>query len=382
VKIVVAPNAFKGSLTAVEASNAIATGLARVFPEAELVLVPIADGGDGTMEALVAVAGGELRSHRVTGPLGEPVTGDFGLIHAGRTAIIEMAKVAGLALVPPGRRNPAVATTAGVGELLRHTLELGARDFVVGIGGSATNDAGAGMAQALGFRLRDAAGRDLPYGGAALAQLAAIDARGVDPRWKEVSVQVACDVTNPLTGPEGASAVYGPQKGATPAMVRELDAALVHFAEIVRRDLGMDVMSLPGGGAAGGLGAGLVAFLGARLRPGAEMVLELVGMRERLRGADLVVTGEGQIDAQTAFGKAPARVAELARDLGIPAVALAGSVGPGADALRDHGIVAVLPLPDGPLSLQDALASAAPLLTDAAQRAGRWLQVGKGLRGG
>jgi glycerate kinase len=197
-----------------------------------------------------------------------------------------------------------------------------------------------------------------------------------------VSVQVACDVTNPLTGPEGASAVYGPQKGATPAMVRELDAALVHFAEIVRRDLGMDVMSLPGGGAAGGLGAGLVAFLSARLRPGAEMVLELVGMRERLRGADLVVTGEGQIDAQTAFGKAPARVAELARDLGIPAVALAGSVGPGADALRDHGIVAVLPLPDGPLSLQDALASAAPLLTDAAQRAGRWLQVGKGLRGG
>jgi glycerate kinase len=381
VKIVVAPNAFKGSLTAVEAANAIASGLARVFPDAELVQVPIADGGDGTMEALVAAAGGELRSTRATGPLGEPLTAPFGLIHGGRTAVIEMAKVAGLALVPPARRNPAVATTVGVGELLGHALELGARDFVVGIGGSATNDGGAGMAQALGYHLRDAAGRDLPPGGAALAQLATIDARGVDPRWKEVSIQVACDVTNPLIGPQGASAVYGPQKGATPAMVRELDAALAQLAEVVRRDLGMDIMSLPGGGAAGGLGAGLVAFLGARLRPGAEMVLEVVGMRERMLGADLVVTGEGRIDEQTAFGKAPARVAALARDLGIPAVALAGSVGPGAEGLRDHGIVAVLPLPEGPLSLPDAIASAAPLLTAAAQRAGRWLQVGMALRG-
>ncbi len=382
MKIVIAPNAFKGSLTAIAAADAIAAGLAGVFPDAELVRVPIADGGDGTVEALVTAGSGELRTARVVGPLGEPVDATYGLLDGGRTAVVEMARAAGLLLIPRERRDPAVTTTAGVGALLQHALDAGARRFVVGIGGSATNDAGAGMAQALGYRLRDAQGADLAVGGRALQRLAHIDSAGLDRRWREVVVEVAVDVTNPLTGPEGASAVYGPQKGADPALVLELDAALAHFARIVRRDLGVDIATIPGGGAAGGLGAGLVAFLGARLRPGAEMVLEVVGMRAKLRGATLVVTGEGRIDTQTGFGKAPARVAELARDAGVPVVALAGSLASGTELLRPRGILAVAPLVDGPMSLEESMAHASDLLAAAAARAGRWLQAGMRLGGG
>ncbi len=379
MKIVIAPNAFKGSLSAAQAAEAMAAGVRRVFPDARIVCVPIADGGDGTVDALVAAAGGQVRTVRVTGPLGEPVDARYGVLEGGRTAVIEMAKASGLVLVPLERRNPALTTTAGVGELLRHALEAGARRFVVGIGGSATNDGGAGMAQALGYRLLDAGGAELPPGGRALARLARIHAGLIDARWKGVTVEVAVDVTNPLTGPEGASAVYGPQKGADAAMVRELDEALAHLGVIVRRDLGVDVTALPGGGAAGGLGAGLVAFLGARLRPGAEMVLDVVRMRAKLRGAALVITGEGRLDAQTAFGKAPARLAELAAAAGVPVVALAGSVDADAETLRQLGILAVSSIPDAPMSLEEAIARAAPLLEAAAARAGRWLQVGQRL---
>ncbi len=376
MKIVIAPNAFKGSLTALEAAEAIATGLAQAFPGAELVRVPIADGGDGTVDAVVAATGGERRTARVTGPLGDPVEAAFGLLEGGRAAVIEMAQAAGLLLVPPGQRDATLTTTAGVGELLSHALQAGARRFIVGIGGSATNDAGAGMAQALGYRLLDRAGSELPRGGLALQRLARIEAREVDARWNQLQVEVAVDVTNPLTGPQGASAVYGPQKGATPAQVAELDAALTHFGEVVRRDLGADVMSIPGGGAAGGLGAGLVAFLGAHLRPGAEMIMELVGMRDRLRGAALAVTGEGRLDAQTAFGKAPARLAALAQELGVPVIALVGSLGADTEALRQQGIAAALPLADGPLTLEESMVRAGELLSAAAARAGRHLAVG------
>jgi glycerate kinase len=367
MRVVIAPNAFKGSLTALEAAEAIGEGVRAALPDAELVLVPIADGGDGTVDALVAATGGERRTLRVRGPLGDPVDADYGLIDGGSTAVIEMAEAAGLALVPREKRDPRITTTYGVGELLQHAYDAGARHFIVGIGGSATNDGGAGMAQALGYHLLDEQGHELPPGGLALKRLARIHVGGVHAKWKDAEVDVACDVTNPLTGPSGASAVYGPQKGATPAMVVELDAALTHFAEIIRRDLGVDVEHVPGAGAAGGLGAGLVAFTGARLRPGAEMVMEALRLDERLAGAQLVITGEGRLDSQTArFGKGPAAVARHARHAGIPVVAIGGSVADETELrLLFDGLEATVV---EPCSLDDAIAEARPLLVRAATR--------------
>ena len=380
MRIVIAPNAFKGSLSALDAAEAIAEGVRAAAADAELVLVPIADGGDGTVDALVAATHGERRTLRVRGPLGDPVDADYGLIDGGSTAVIEMAKAAGLALVPPPKRDPRVTTTYGVGELMRHAYHEGARHFIVGIGGSATNDGGAGMAQALGYHLLDEKGHELPPGGLALKRLAGIDVGGVDVNWKEAEVEVACDVTNPLAGPSGASAVYGPQKGATPEMVTELDAALEHLAEIIRRDLGVDVERLPGGGAAGGLGAGLVAFTGARLRPGAEMVMEALHLDERLAAATLVITGEGRLDSQTArFGKGPAAVARHARQAGIPVVAIGGS-------LADESELSLLfdglePTVVEPCSLDEAIAQARPLLVRASTRLMRQLLAGRRLGG-
>jgi len=367
MRIVIAPNAFKGSLSALEAATAIGEGIRNAVPDAELVLVPIADGGDGTVDALVAATQGERRTLRVRGPLGDPVDAEYGLIDGGSTAVIEMAKAAGLALVPKDKRDPRITTTYGVGELLQHAYDAGARHFVVGIGGSATNDGGAGMAQALGYHLLDERGLELPPGGLALKRLARIHVGGVHATWKRAEVEVACDVTNPLTGPRGASAVYGPQKGATPEMVAELDAALHHFAEIIRRDLGVDVEPLPGAGAAGGLGAGLVAFLGARLGPGAEMVMEALHLDERLTGAQLVITGEGRIDSQTArFGKGPAAVAHHAKNAGIPVVAIGGSIADETELrLLFDGLEATVVEPS---ALEDAMAQARPLLVRAAIR--------------
>jgi glycerate kinase len=380
MRIVIAPNAFKGSLSALDAAEAIAEGIRAAAADADLVLVPIADGGDGTVEALVAATKGERRTLQVRGPLGAPVEADYGLIDAGSTAVIEMAKAAGLALVPPAKRDPRITSTYGVGELLQRAYEEGARHFIVGIGGSATNDGGAGMAQALGYHLLDENGHELPPGGLALKRLARIHVGGVHANWKEAEVDVACDVTNPLTGPSGASAVYGPQKGATPEMVVELDAALKHFAEIVRRDLGVDVEQLPGAGAAGGLGAGLVAFTGARLRPGAEMVMEAVRLDERLVGAHLVITGEGRLDSQTArFGKGPAAVARHARQAGIPVVAIGGSVADETELrLLFDGLAATAV---EPWSLEEAIAQARPLLVLASTRLIRLLLTGRRLGG-
>ena len=378
MRIVVAPNAFKGSLSALDAAEAIAEGVRAAAEDADLVLLPIADGGDGTVEALVAATQGERRTLRVHGPLGDPVDADYGLIDRGSTAVIEMAKAAGLALVPLAKRDPRITTTYGVGELLQGAYDDGARRFIVGIGGSATNDGGAGLAQALGYHLLDANGHELPPGGLALQRLARIDVGGVHANWKEAEVEVASDVTNPLTGPSGASAVYGPQKGATPEIVAELDAALKHFAEIIRRDLGVEVEHLPGAGAAGGLGAGLVAFTGARLRPGAEMVMEALRLDERLDGAQLVITGEGRLDSQTArFGKGPAAVARHARQAGIPVVALGGSIADETELrLLFDGLEATVA---EPCSLEEAIARARPLLVAASTRLMRLLLAGRRL---
>jgi glycerate 2-kinase len=370
MRIVIAPNAFKGSLSALDAAQAIAEGVQAAAPDAELVLLPIADGGDGTVDALVAATDGKQRTLPVRGPLGDRVEAGYGLIDQGATAVIEMAKAAGLALLPADQRDPRITTTYGVGELLQHAFDHGARHFIVGIGGSATNDGGAGMAQALGYHLLDDQGHELAPGGLALKQLARIHVGGVHANWNEAVVDVASDVSNPLTGPSGASAVYGPQKGATPEMVGELDAALGRLAEVIRRDLGVDVESLPGAGAAGGLGAGLVAFAGARLRPGAEMVMEALKLDRQLLGVDLVITGEGRLDSQTArFGKGPAAVARHARNAGIPVIGIAGSLADEKELqLLFDGL---MPTIVEPSSLEQAVAQARPLLVQAATRAMR-----------
>jgi glycerate 2-kinase len=375
MRIVIAPNAFKGSLSAPEAAQAIAEGVRAAAPDAELILIPIADGGDGTVDALVAATHGEHRTLRVRGPLGDPVDADYGLIAGGSTAVIEMAKAAGLALLPVEKRDPRVTSTYGVGELLQHAYDEGARHFIVGIGGSATNDGGAGLAQALGYHLLDEQGHELPPGGLALKRLARIHVGGVHANWKDAVVEVATDVTNPLTGPNGASAVYGPQKGATPEMVAELDAGLQRLAQVIDRDLGVDVETLPGAGAAGGLGAGLVAFSGARLRPGAEMVIENLEFDQRLAGAELVITGEGRLDSQTArFGKGPAAVARHARAAGIPVIGIAGSLADETELrLLFDGVMATVVEPGG---LDRAMAQARPLLVRAATRAMRLVQTG------
>ncbi|HKW23917.1 MAG TPA: glycerate kinase [Ktedonobacterales bacterium] len=379
--IVVAPQSLKGSLDAPDVGEAIADGIRRVWPDADIRVVPVADGGEGTVRALVAATGGALRHARVTGPLGEPVDAEYGMLGGNRagTAVIEMAAASGLPLVPPEKRDPRMTTTRGTGELIVAALDAGVGRILIGIGGSATNDGGAGMAQALGARLLDAQSNELPAGGAALAHLARIDASGLDPRLKDVEAQVASDVTNPLCGPEGASAVYGPQKGATPEMVSELDAALAHYGEILKRDLGADVARVPGAGAAGGLGAGLLAFAHAQLVPGAQLVLETLDFAHTLDGAALVFTAEGQLDSQTAYGKAVGAVAAAARKANARVVALAGSVTADDAALEKLGIDVALSITSGPMTLEASMANTARLLTDAAARATRLIALGMGM---
>ena len=381
MRILVAPDSFKGSLSAPAAARAMARGIRAVFPEADVVEIPLADGGEGTVEALVAATGGSLRHAAVRGPLGEPVTAAWGVLGDGRTAVIEMAAASGLLRVPEGRRDPRLASTSGTGDLVKAALDAGLRRIVLGLGGSATNDGGAGFARALGARFLDAGERELPEGGAALARLARVELAGLDPRLAETELLVACDVDNPLCGPRGASAVFGPQKGATPEAVRELDAALARFARIAARDTGREAAEVPGAGAAGGLGAGLLFFTPARLRPGVAVVLEAVGFDRRAEGADLVFTGEGRTDAQTAMGKAPSGVAAAAQRHGIPVVCLSGGLGEGADLLLTRGIDALAAVPPAPMGLEAALADAARLLEAAAARTCRLLKVGRSLEG-
>jgi glycerate kinase len=366
VKVVVAPNAFKGTLTASQAAAAIARGVREVFPDAEVVEVPVADGGDGTVEAIVSARRGTYRTAKVEGPLGDPVEARYGLIDGGRTAVVELATASGLALISDHRRDPRRASTFGFGQLLEAARRDGVSTIIAGIGGSATNDGGAGMAQALGYRLLDAEGRDLPRGGAALSHIERIETAGFDPSWRAVRVNVASDVTNPLTGPAGASAVYGPQKGADPAAVRELDAALARLAEVMDRDLGRPVAEIPGAGAAGGTGAGMVAFLDAHLLPGAPLVVDAAGLDVKLVGADLVITGEGRADEQTAYGKAPGEVAKRAQAAGIPVLLLAGSKGAGWEALLGLGVTSVVTLTEEGVNLEQAINAPERMLTRAA----------------
>ncbi len=380
MRVVIAPDKFKGSLTALEAAEAIARGLSRVDPSAEIDRVPMADGGEGTVAALVAATGGSYRTVTVTGPLDDPVVASFGLLGDGRTAVLEMASASGLWLVPPALRDPLRATTRGTGQLLLAALEAGARRVIVGIGGSATNDGGAGLGQALGFRLLDTHGRELEPGGGELDRLARIERTDQVAVLGSATIAVACDVTNPLCGPRGASAVYGPQKGATPEMVERLDRNLAHFADVVERDLDVAVRDIPGSGAAGGLGGGLVAFAGGRLEGGVNLVIEAVNLRERLHAADLCLTGEGALDGQSAFGKTAVGVARLAHSLRCPTLAIAGSIGPGAEAVLEQGVDAYFSICPGPVHIDEAIERASELLENATAQAVRAFLAGRNAR--
>ncbi|MFO1127813.1 MAG: glycerate kinase [Rhodospirillales bacterium] len=371
MKIVVAPNAFKGCLSASEAARAMADAVRRAFPDTEIVAVPVADGGDGLVDVAVEALGGTIRTAKVAGPFFEPREASFCYVEADRFAAVEMALASGLALVSPDRRDATRTTTRGTGELIAAALDLGVARIGVGIGGSATNDGGVGMASALGVRFLDAADQEIVPVGGELSRIDRIDMTGLDPRVRDVRIEAVCDVDNPLCGPNGAAHVYGPQKGASPQQVRLLDQGLAHLADIIGRDIGIHVRDMPGAGAAGGLGAGLHAFLGAEIRRGVDLVLDLVGLDAKLAGADLVLTGEGQIDFQTAFGKAPGGVGAAAKRRGIPCVAIAGGVGKGVASLTDVGIVAVFSLCAGPMTLEDAMAGAEPLLGAAAEQVAR-----------
>lgn len=360
--IVIAPDSFKGSLTSAEVAEAMAKGVKRVLPQADMTLLPLSDGGEGLVDSLVVASGGRLAEFDVTGPHGTPVTAKMGLMGDGQTAVIEMAQASGLILVPENKRNPLVTTTFGTGELIKKALELGCSHLIIGIGGSATNDGGMGMAQALGFRFFDEQGQPLGQGGGELARLARIDASGRDPRLDDVTIEVACDVNNPLTGPQGAAHIYGPQKGATSEMVEFLDAALSNYDQILQQDLGQDVGKVPGAGAAGGLGAGLMALLGGLLVSGIELVLDVLDFDKKVKGACLVLTGEGKFDAQSAFGKVPMGVAHRARKLGVPVVVIAGSVLPSAEILHGEGVTAYFSILNQPMSLNEAMDHGAELV--------------------
>jgi glycerate kinase len=359
MKIVIAPDSFKESLTAPDVATQIEAGFRQIFPDAHYVKLPVADGGEGTVEAMVAATNGQTIRVPVTGPLGDKIEAFYGLSGDGQTAVIEMAAASGLMLLDPPRRNPLLTTTYGVGELIRAALDQGARRFIVGIGGSATNDGGAGMAQALGVRLLDRDGRDLGFGGTHLDKLTRIDMTGLDARLQDCVIEVACDVDNPLIGPKGASAIFGPQKGATPEMVHQLDDNLAHYAAQIRAELGISVAELPGAGAAGGLGAAMHAFLRADLRPGVEIVMNAVGLDGAVADADLVITGEGRIDSQTVHGKTPIGVARIAKRHGKPVVGIAGCLSADADVVHDYGIDAIFSVIYQACTVEQALADAA-----------------------
>ncbi|CRM12730.1 Glycerate 2-kinase [Pseudomonas sp. 28 E 9] len=366
MKIIIAPDSFKDSLSAERVAQAIADGLVKVWPDAQLVQCPMADGGEGTVAAVLAACNGQLRSQTVRGPLGAAVQAHWGWLADSHTAIIEMAEASGLQLVAPGQRDACSSSTYGTGELIRAALDLGARRIILAIGGSATNDGGAGAMQALGVQLFDAQDQPLAPGGLALAGLARISLENLDSRLAQVRFEIAADVNNPLCGAHGASAIFGPQKGATPEQVLQLDAALGHFADHCARVLPGDVRDEPGSGAAGGLGFAAKAFLGAQFRAGVEVVAELVGLDAAVRGADLVITGEGRFDAQTLRGKTPFGVARIARHHQVPVIVIAGTLGDGYEQMYAHGVDAAFALPSAPMSLEQACSEAPRLLRERA----------------
>jgi glycerate 2-kinase len=359
MKVVIAPDSFKESMTAKEVCDAVEKGFRKVFPDANIVKVPMADGGEGTVESLVDATGGSIIPCVVTGPLGLKADAFFGMLGDGNTAVIEMAAASGIHLVAPENRNPLLTTTRGTGELILAALDYGAERIIMGIGGSATNDGGAGMASALGIKLLDENGYELQPGGGSLGKLATIDLSDMDPRLSKVKFEVACDVDNPLTGPRGTSAIFGPQKGANAEMVETLDANLAHYAAIIAATLGKNVRDIPGAGAAGGLGAGLLAFLQAELKSGVDIVIEATGLVEKMRGADLVITGEGKIDSQTVYGKTPIGVAKTAKKLNIPVIAIAGNISKDSHIVKQHGIDALFSIVPGAITLEEAMRDAA-----------------------
>lgn len=374
--IVIAPDSFKGSVSAIDAAEAMKSGLSKVFPQATFKLLPIADGGEGTVDALVCATGGRLMQSRVSDPLGRPIQASWGVLGDGHTAVMEMAAASGLPLLSREERNPLITSTYGTGELIRAALDNGIQKIILGIGGSATNDGGSGMLHALGARFLNADKKDLPPGGAALCDLETIDISGLDPRLATVEIAVACDVDNPLCGSCGASAIYGPQKGATPSAVARLDKALARFAEVAEQMTGRQVVNRSGAGAAGGLGAGLLLFTPASLRPGIELVLETIDFETALSNASLVFTGEGRTDAQTAFGKAPVGVAKAAARFNLPVVCLSGGLGDGYEQLYQCGLDAITAIAPGPISLERCMKEAPLLIAASAERVGRLLSAG------
>ncbi|MBA1291190.1 glycerate kinase [Pseudomonas japonica] len=367
MKIIIAPDSFKDSLSAAGVAEAIAQGLAQVWPDAELLQRPMADGGEGTVESVLSACDGQWRSQPVQGPLGATVQARWGWLAASCTAIIEMAEASGLQLLAREQRDACASSTYGTGELIRAALDAGAERIILAIGGSATNDGGAGAMQALGVELLDTQGEPLPRGGLALAKLARINLEHMDTRLSQVRFEIAADVNNPLCGPHGASAIFGPQKGASPQQVELLDAALSHFAEHCAKVLPKDVRDEPGSGAAGGLGFAAKAFLDAQFRPGVEVVAELVGLEQAIEGADLVITGEGRFDTQTLRGKTPFGVARVAQRHRVPVVVIAGTLGDGYEQMYNHGVDAAFSLLAGPMTLEQACHEAPRLLRERAR---------------
>jgi glycerate 2-kinase len=375
MKFVLAPDSFKESMTAKQAAVAMEKGIKKVFPDAECIMVPMADGGEGTIESLVNMANGHLVKTEVTGPNGKAVMAEYGMVD--QTAIIEMASASGLQITKPEERNPLITTSYGTGQLIKHALDQGVKRMLIGIGGSATNDGGVGMLQALGVSFKDETGEELPFGGGALSRLHSIDVSGLDTRLRTVQIDVACDVSNPLTGENGASAIFGPQKGASPEMVQQLEENLTRYARLIHKELGKDIADIAGAGAAGGLGAGLLAFLNARLLKGIDLVIEFTGLVEKVKDADFVFTGEGSMDSQTLYGKTPFGVATVAARYNIPVIAFAGKVGEGIEALYQNGFTSIFGIVNGVTSIDEALANGEKNLFREVENVCRLLKISK-----
>ncbi|MGQ0286902.1 glycerate kinase [Pasteurellaceae bacterium 22721_9_1] len=358
MKIVIAPDSYKESLSALQVAETIEKGFKQIFPTATYIKVPVADGGEGTVDTMVEVTNGRKIELNVTDALGCQLKGFFGVSEDQSVAFIEVAAACGLEQVPMDKRNPLFTTTYGVGELILAALDLGVRHFIIGLGGSATNDGGAGMLQALGAKLLDKEHKAIGYGGAELIRLAHIDISNMDPRLKECCFEIACDVTNPLVGEKGASAIFGPQKGATPEMVKQLDKALNHYGDIIWQDLQVEVKHLSGAGAAGGLGAAFAGFLGAELKSGIKIITTLLQLEQKMEGANLVITGEGRIDHQSINGKVPVGVAAVAKKFNIPVICIAGSLGQDIHVVYEHGIDAVFSILNRTCNLEEAFAEA------------------------
>lgn len=375
MRIVIAPDSFKGSLSSKEVADAIELGVRKVLLDVDIVKIPIADGGEGTVQTLVAAMGGEIIKTQVVGPLGETIESYFGVLNDKKTAIIEMANASGLPLVPIEKRNPLITNSYGTGQLIKAALDMGVDRIVIGLGGSATNDGGVGMAQALGVRFFDENGNDIGFGGGELSKISKIDMSGIDERIRKVRIEAACDVDNPLCGPNGASYIYGPQKGANKEMIEILDRNLGHLAKVIKRDLGADIMELPGAGAAGGLGAGLVAFLNAELKRGIDIIVNITKLDDYIKDACVVFTGEGQIDKQILSGKAVYGVAKIAKKHGAYVVAIVGSINDDAYELFDKGIDGIESIIDKPMTMDEACKRAGLLVERAAERVMRLILI-------